>query len=290
MIKPTTTRNNRTTTSRNIDRQTRPRTQHNAFARIGATARWALAVAACLWLAWCTAVGPLYWNDSSIANFGALNALFGILAFAIYLFIVVVLVRKAHHQPALGWAADRATGERTPRTLIPRSWRTAWRKRAATFRITKTGIWLQRISACCGRWIVRCTDKRWKIALALVIGWLWVPTTLLAAFGADLRSQAREFSWAWNQWTGLKQPYIGFFSFAPMDIYPTAHYLWPDSPTYLTDQHNILLTLWYGSTLAVSRYFTGSNDWGIVLLAAIHSRASMVFPPSDASPPHCIAS
>ena len=269
MIKPATTRNNRTTTSRNIDRQTRPRTQHNAFARIGATARWALAVAACLWLAWCTAVGPLYWNDSSIANFGALNALFGILAFAIYLFIVVVLVRKAHHQPALGWAADRATGERTPRTLIPRSWRTAWRKRAATFRITKTGIWLQRISACCGRWIVRCTDKRWKIALVLVIGWLWVPTTLLAAFGADLRSQAREFSWAWNQWTGLKQPYIGFFSFAPMDIYPTAHYLWPDSPTYLTDQHNILLTLWYGSTLAVSRYFTGSNDWGIVLLAAI---------------------
>lgn len=269
MIKPATTRNNRTITSRNIDRQTRPRTQHNAFARIGATARWALAVAACLWLAWCTAVGPLYWNDSSIANFGALNALFGILAFAIYLFIVVVLVRKAHHQPALGWAADRATGERTPRTLIPRSWRTAWRKRAATFRITKTGIWLQRISACCGRWIVRCTDKRWKIALVLVIGWLWVPTTLLAAFGADLRSQAREFSWAWNQWTGLKQPYIGFFSFAPMDIYPTAHYLWPDSPTYLTDQHNILLTLWYGSTLAVSRYFTGSNDWGIVLLAAI---------------------
>lgn len=269
MIKPATTRNNRTTTSRNIDRQTRPRTQHNAFARIGATARWALAVAACLWLAWCTAVGPLYWNDSSIANFGALNALFGILAFAIYLFIVVVLVRKAHHQPALGWAADRATGERTPRTLIPRSWRTAWRKRAATFRTTKTGIWLQRISACCGRWIVRCTDKRWKIALVLVIGWLWVPTTLLAAFGADLRSQAREFSWAWNQWTGLKQPYIGFFSFAPMDIYPTAHYLWPDSPTYLTDQHNILLTLWYGSTLAVSRYFTGSNDWGIVLLAAI---------------------
>ena len=138
MIKPATTRNNRTTTSRNIDRQTRPRTQHNAFARIGATARWALAVAACLWLAWCTAVGPLYWNDSSIANFGALNALFGILAFAIYLFIVVVLVRKAHHQPALGWAADRATGERTPRTLIPRSWRTTWRKRAATFRITKS--------------------------------------------------------------------------------------------------------------------------------------------------------
>ena len=36
-----------------------------------------------------------------------------------------------------------------------------------------------------------------------------------------LVGQIREFSWAWNQWTGLKQPYIGFFSFVPMDIYPT---------------------------------------------------------------------
>ena len=75
--------------------------------------------------------------------------------------------------------------------------------------------------------------------LLFVIGWLWIPTTLLAAYGADIRSQIREFSWALNQWTGLKQPYIGFFSFVPMDIYPTAHYMWPANPTYLTDQHNI---------------------------------------------------
>ena len=241
----------------------------NAGARIAATARWALAVAACLWLAWCTAVGPLYWNDSSIANFGWLNALFGILAFVIYFFITVALVRMTRRQPILGWATDRITGERTHRNLIPRAWRASWSRPATAFRATKAGVLLKRATVFCGRWIVRCTDKRWKIALIIAIGWLWVPTTLLAAFGADLRSQAREFSWSWNQWTGLKQPYIGFFSFAPMDIYPTAHYLWPDSPTYLTDQHNILLTLWYGSTLAVSRYLTGSNDWGIVLLAAI---------------------
>lgn len=241
----------------------------NTGAKIAATARWALAVAACLWLAWCTAVGPLYWNDSSIANFGWLNALFGILAFVIYFFITVALVRMARRQPILGWATDRITGERTHRNLIPRAWRASWSRHATAFRATKAGVLLKRATVFCGRWIVRCTDKRWKIALIIAIGWLWVPTTLLAAFGADLRSQAREFSWSWNQWTGLKQPYIGFFSFAPMDIYPTAHYLWPDSPTYLTDQHNILLTLWYGSTLAVSRYLTGSNDWGIVLLAAI---------------------
>ena len=96
--------------------------------------------------------------------------------------------------------------------------------------------------------------------LLFVIGWLWIPTTLLAAYGADIRSQIREFSWALNQWTGLKQPYIGFFSFVPMDIYPTAHYMWPANPTYLTDQHNIVLTVFYGAFAAVSRYFTDSND------------------------------
>lgn len=61
---------------------------------------------------------------------------------------------------------------------------------------------------------------------------------------------------------GLKQPYIGFFSFVPMDIYPTAHYMWPANPTYLTDQHNIVLTVFYGAFAAVSRYFTDSNDAG----------------------------
>lgn len=125
-----------------------------------------------------------------------------------------------------------------------------------------------RIRSGAHRCMMSITDKWWKIALILIIGWLWVPITLIAAFGADIRSQFREFSWAWNQWTGLKQPYIGFFSFVPMDIYPTAHYLWPAKPTYLTDQHNIVLTLVYGAAGTISRYFTGANDWGIVFLAS----------------------
>ncbi|MCB5701296.1 DUF6020 family protein, partial [Bacteroides fragilis] len=64
------------------------------------------------------------------------------------------------------------------------------------------------------------------------------------------------------------QPYIGFFSFVPMDIYPTAHYMWPPDPTYLTDQHNVVLTVFSGAVAAFSRYLTGSNDAGIVALAA----------------------
>ncbi|WP_065189574.1 DUF6020 family protein, partial [Gardnerella vaginalis] len=111
------------------------------------------------------------------------------------------------------------------------------------------------------------TCRKRNIFLTLIIGWLWAPITLLAAYGADICSQIREYSWTWNQITGIKQPYIGFFSFVPADIYPIAHYLWPAKPTYLSDQHNIVLTLIYGAVAAVSRYFTESNDAGIILLA-----------------------
>ncbi len=265
--------------------------------RIGGIARWTLAVAACLWLAWCTAVGPLYWADSSIARFGWMNAGYGIAAFVIYLIIIVSLVRKARRQPLLGWTTE-PDGTRSPLRMVPRARRrghadaivdtsdtvdttgtsdttdtTDKRSLAPIVRITRIGWRRTRTAAglaraFLARWIVRATDRRWKLTAILLVGWLWAPTTLFAAFGADLRSQAREFSWAWNQWTGLKQPYIGFFSFAPMDIYPTAHYMWPADPTYLTDQHNIVLTLFYGATLAASRYLTGSNDWGTITLAA----------------------
>ena len=256
--------------------------RNSRIARVGTAARWALAVAACLWLAWCTAVGPLYWEDSSIANFGWVNAGYGIAAFVAYLLIIAGLARKACHQPLLDWTTG-PDGTPTPRRLTPRAWHrrridttddTGDGRRPARIPGIVRGAWrrahdaARRTCAFLARWIVRATDKRWKLTAILLVGWLWAPTTLLAAFGADLRSQAREFSWAWNQWTGLKQPYIGFFSFAPMDIYPTAHYMWPADPTYLTDQHNIVLTLIYGATLAASRYLTGSNDWGTITLAA----------------------
>lgn len=38
---------------------------HPHLARAGAAARWTLAVLAGLWLALCTAVGPLYWDEEN---------------------------------------------------------------------------------------------------------------------------------------------------------------------------------------------------------------------------------
>ena len=227
------------------------RPRRTRLAGLAAGARWGLAGFACLWMALCTAVGPLYWVEGSIADWSWANTAYFLISFAAYLGIVILLVRWARRRrilPPLPVAAKR----RLVHLALT----------APMQAVAHAGDW-------CRRMLLRGTDRWWKLFLILLIGWLWVPTTLLSAFGADVRSQAREFSWALNQWLGVDQPYIGFFSFVPMDIYPTAHYLWPEDPTYLTDQHNIVLTVCYGAATAVSRYLTGSNDAGFVALSAI---------------------
>ena len=195
--------------------------RHRRLDTVACVARWALAVAACLWIALCTAVGPLYWNDSSIADFGLINAVYFLITALITFGIIVALVRWASGVPVFGWHRRHwGKVEREPRRLVPigvRMW-------AASWSLSRPGRAARTVAHAVSRTIVRATDRWWKIAIILFLGWLWVPSTLLVAYGSDVRSQIREFSWAWNQWTGLKQPYIGFFSFVPMDIYPTAHY------------------------------------------------------------------
>ncbi|RYQ11639.1 hypothetical protein PG2093B_0323 [Bifidobacterium pseudolongum subsp. globosum] len=217
----------------------------HAPARVGAALCWGIAALACAWIAWCTAIGPLMRADAGLAAFRWTNGAAFVAMFAVCLGIVWLLVRSAHR--TTGSTPHTAFSTRMP-TLPPRA---------------------ARFFAAAGRFIMRATGTWRRIWLVLAIGWLWVPTTLLVAYGADILSQTREFAWAWNQWTGLEQPYIGFFSFVPMDIYPTAHYMWSADPTYLTDQHNIVLTVVYGATAALSRYLTGSNDAGFVALAAL---------------------
>jgi hypothetical protein len=232
----------------------------NTKSRIASAARWALAVAACLWLSLCTAIGPLYWNNQGLAQFSWVNAAFGVLAFAIYMTLITALVRFGRGERLSAVLSDALPGMLAGRFTPP-----GWLIRVARTKPSQAAAKAMRAA---GRMLVNGTDRWWKIAVILLVVWLWVPVTLLSAFGADIRSQIREFSWAYNQWTGLNQPYIGFFSFVPMDIYPTAHYLWPMHATYLTDQHNIVLTVLYGTAAAISRALTGSNDWGLVALSA----------------------
>ena len=248
-----------------------PAPTRTALARVGAALCWLIAALACAWIVWCTAIGPLMRADAGLAAFRWTNGVAFVAMFVVCFGIVWLLVRSAHRAAdsatrttaSLGGAADSTAhlSDSAHRTSAPAA-HLAGRTIALPPRAA-------RFFAAAGRLTVRATRNWRRIWLVLAIGWLWIPTTLLVAYGADILSQTREFAWAWNQWTGLEQPYIGFFSFVPMDIYPTAHYMWSTDPTYLTDQHNIVLTVIYGASAALSRYLTGSNDAGFVVLAAL---------------------
>ena len=225
----------------------------------------ALSTILCFILALCTSLGPIFRNQDikvhlgSITDFSWINALIFIAAFAIYAIILWTIVYYGKH------AAFPKQYSRFGAWI-----KSIFRKKHRASAICRLIRNISKRFYNAALWFIKhSTRNRRNLFLTFFLGWLWAPVTLLAAYGADICSQIREYSWAWNQVTGLKQPYIGFFSFVPMDIYPTAHYLWPSKPTYLTDQHNIVLTVIYGATTAVSRYFTDSNDAGIILLAFI---------------------
>lgn len=226
---------------------------------------YVLSTILCFILALCTSLGPIFRNQDikvhlgSITDFSWINALIFIAAFAIYAIILWTIVYYGKH------AAFPKQYSRFGAWI-----KSIFRKKHHTHAICRLIRNISKRFYNAALWFIKhSTRNRRNLFLTFFLGWIWAPATLLAAYGADICSQIREYSWAWNQVTGLKQPYIGFFSFVPMDIYPTAHYLWPSKPTYLTDQHNIVLTVIYGATTAVSRYFTDSNDAGIILLAFI---------------------
>lgn len=229
-----------------------------------------LIVFTCIFLATCTSLGVIYRAQGCLTDFNWLNALIFVIAFCAYYAILRVLIyfgknevmpKIARFIRAKASQEKSSQAELSPEKSQPKQSKSkiATTLRTAFFNAKRALKWC----------FYHSTRRKRNIFLTLIIGWLWAPVTLLAAYGADICSQIREYSWAWNQVTGLKQPYIGFFSFVPADIYPTAHYLWPAKPTYLSDQHNIVLTLIYGATAAISRYFTESNDAGIVLLAVM---------------------
>ena len=54
---------------------------------------WTLGVLACLWVAWCCGIGPLYWFGTGLADFGWANVLYMAIAFVVSFAILWSLVR-----------------------------------------------------------------------------------------------------------------------------------------------------------------------------------------------------
>ncbi|MFT8592475.1 MAG: DUF6020 family protein [Bifidobacterium sp.] len=235
--------------------------------------RWACVALACLWIAFCTSVGPIYRADASIASYSWGNALILIVTFTIDMVIVLAVVRWAKGRrnglvPNDGAAttnpSDAFHGSSKKQSRLRSRLHSALLSHRSTRSIAR--FTTRRWSAI-SPWIMRLTATRSSLFLVFAIGWLWAFATLLAAYGADIHSQINEFNLWWANLQGVRLPYL--HGFTQMDIYPTGHYLWPHKPTYLTDQHNYLLTLFYGGVVAVFRKLSGSDDAGIVVLTGL---------------------
>ena len=197
-----------------------------------------LALLACLWIACCTGLGPIYRQQGSLTQMGLPQVLIMLGTLAICLALVLVCRRILLGCEPL----------RMPQRLTALAQRPRMRAYAA--------------------FITRQTSGWRPIMRLLLLGWAWAFLTLLAAYGADLYAQAQECANFLAQLQGDQPPYGGN-AFTQMDVYPIGHYLWPEHPTFLTDQHNMVLTLVYGMTIMASNHLTGSYDAGIVLLAGL---------------------
>lgn len=62
---------------------------------------WTLGVLACLWVAWCCGIGPLYWFGAGLADFGWANVLYMAIAFVVSFAILRSLVRYGRGERVL---------------------------------------------------------------------------------------------------------------------------------------------------------------------------------------------
>ena len=199
----------------------------------------ALALLACLWIAFCTGLGPIYRQQGSLTQLGLPQVLIMLGTLAVCLVLVLACRRIL-------------LGCEPPISMPQRLTALAQRPRMRAY----------------AAFITRQTSGWRPIMRLLLAGWAWAFLTLLAAYGADLYAQAQECANFLAQLQGDQPPYGGN-AFTQMDVYPIGHYLWPGHPAFLTDQHNIVLTLFYGMTIMASNHLTGSYDAGIVLLAGL---------------------
>ncbi|TCD53785.1 beta-carotene 15,15'-monooxygenase [Alloscardovia theropitheci] len=226
----------------------------------GNIAAWALAALASAWVALCTSVGPIYRRDHSIATFGIGNAILFAITWILCMTVIWLLVRLCQPQSGILHFLTQRWHHLHPK--LNKKWN-AFKLQHKRFnnRLRAFTSWWHKIR----QYILVMTNSWWKIALILLTFWtiqfILVPTI----FAADLMSQYAEMT-RWT--TSLNGTYVSYAdTFNVVDIYPIAHYMWPDTPTYLTNQHNVVLTFIYGATLIWSQRNTGTIDLGLVILS-----------------------
>lgn len=96
----------------------------------------------------------------------------------------------------------------------------------------------------------------WRVTLLLILAWSpLIIGQYPGTSNADLVMQAREVLASRSE-----------LDYPPFDVYPIGHYLVPDGDVLLSEHHNALLTLFYGSVLGVSLDRFGNFEAGLIAL------------------------
>lgn len=173
-------------------------------------------------LAFCTTVGTIYRESrGSISQFGPRHWLLFALVFAAYeiLLVTATAAIQAHEQQKKAHLPSHKGG-----------------------------------SAAWARWVERCTHNFRSLWLFYLLALLWVPLLITLLVGADYINQGIEAdNWICARLLHGVGCTLHSQDYPPADIYPIAHYLWPTSdPNFLTNQHNLFLTLLVGGTRFLS--------------------------------------
>ena len=86
---------------------------------------WTLGVLACLWVAWCCGIGPLYWFGTGLADFGWANVLYMAIAFVVSFAILWSLVRYGRGERVLPTYFSRSEERRVGKECL-RLCRSRW--------------------------------------------------------------------------------------------------------------------------------------------------------------------
>lgn len=115
--------------------------------------------------------------------------------------------------------------------------------------------------------ILKLSSKQSTLFWFFFIGWIWVPLIFVTAFGYDILAQSTEMHNFLNHLQGKTAPVSGFTQF---DVYPIAHYLLPrDHTVFLSNQHNLLLTLFYGGMWNLSYMLFKTVVPAVVVLSVL---------------------
>lgn len=113
-----------------------------------------------------------------------------------------------------------------------------------------------RISTLVNRGVTWVLARWWRMSLLLAVVWSpFIVGQYPGTSNPDLVMQAREVLGDRNE-----------MNYPPFDVYPIAHYLVPNDEVVLSEHHNALLTLLYGSVLGESLDRFGSFEVGFIVL------------------------